>query len=316
MKHACTIIGDGSHTGRRPDDDRRARAAHGHDRRNIRAHQSRGLLPPPELRGRTGYYGDDARRADRADPRAPGRGLQPRGDPAPDRGRRRRAEEVLRFTQAVREPFEQEEPRDRRPRRARRAVGRPRRPGSSSARSSSACCASSATGATRSAARGSARAGLELAALGVEPRRALDVIAAAAPARRGRRRRVRPALPRARSGSRSCEAAGREERWPEVRDALERLRPLAAEVLLAVFGLAMTDPVEKAFGRELERAAANPQRRRAPGARAGARPRSRRPRRGGRQRPCRSRISMKISTRRPSSWVPLTRRSSAIASRA
>jgi len=27
--------------------------------RNVRAHQSRGLLPPPEVRGRTGYYGDD-----------------------------------------------------------------------------------------------------------------------------------------------------------------------------------------------------------------------------------------------------------------
>jgi DNA-binding transcriptional MerR regulator len=27
--------------------------------RNIRAHQSRGLLPPPVVRGRTGYYGDE-----------------------------------------------------------------------------------------------------------------------------------------------------------------------------------------------------------------------------------------------------------------
>lgn len=27
--------------------------------RNIRAHQARGLLPPPEVRGRTGYYGQD-----------------------------------------------------------------------------------------------------------------------------------------------------------------------------------------------------------------------------------------------------------------
>src|SRR4051794_34695752 len=27
--------------------------------RNIRAHQSRGLLPPPEVRGRTGFYGPD-----------------------------------------------------------------------------------------------------------------------------------------------------------------------------------------------------------------------------------------------------------------
>ena len=38
-----------------------------------------------------------------------------------------------------------------------------------------------------------------------------------------------------------------------MRDALERLRPLASEVLLAVFGLAMTEATEKAFGRELER---------------------------------------------------------------
>jgi len=47
--------------------------------------------------------------------------------------------------------------------------------------------------------------------------------------------------------------AGRpQERWPEVREALERLRPLAAEVLLAVFGLAMTEATERAFGRELD----------------------------------------------------------------
>jgi DNA-binding transcriptional MerR regulator len=27
--------------------------------RNIRAHQTRGLLPPPEVHGRTGYYTED-----------------------------------------------------------------------------------------------------------------------------------------------------------------------------------------------------------------------------------------------------------------
>ena len=27
--------------------------------RNIRAHQTRGLLPPPEVQGRTGYYNED-----------------------------------------------------------------------------------------------------------------------------------------------------------------------------------------------------------------------------------------------------------------
>jgi 2-polyprenyl-6-methoxyphenol hydroxylase-like FAD-dependent oxidoreductase len=50
------------------------------------------------------------------------------------------------------------------------------------------------------------------------------------------------------------EAAGRPpERWPEVREALERLRPLAAESLLAMFQLVMTDRVEEAFGREMAR---------------------------------------------------------------
>jgi hypothetical protein len=38
-----------------------------------------------------------------------------------------------------------------------------------------------------------------------------------------------------------------------VRDAIERLRPLAAESVLAVFQLAMSDAVDTAFGRELER---------------------------------------------------------------
>ncbi len=46
-----------------------------------------------------------------------------------------------------------------------------------------------------------------------------------------------------------------EERWPEVREALERLRPLASESLLAVFQLTMTEAVDDAFGRELERQA-------------------------------------------------------------
>lgn len=40
-----------------------------------------------------------------------------------------------------------------------------------------------------------------------------------------------------------------------MREALERLRPLAGESLLAVFGIVMTDAVEHAFERELARLA-------------------------------------------------------------
>jgi hypothetical protein len=46
-----------------------------------------------------------------------------------------------------------------------------------------------------------------------------------------------------------------EERWPEVVEAIERLRPLASEAMLAVFQQTMTREVEGAFGKQLERAA-------------------------------------------------------------
>src|SRR3712207_8756085 len=52
--------------------------------------------------------------------------------------------------------------------------------------------------------------------------------------------------------SRPFEQAGEpQERWDDVRHALDRLRPLAAETLVAVFGLVMTDEVEHALTREL-----------------------------------------------------------------
>ena len=46
--------------------------------------------------------------------------------------------------------------------------------------------------------------------------------------------------------------AGRpEEEWPKVREALERLRPLASEALLAIFQQVMSEAVEEAAGREI-----------------------------------------------------------------
>jgi hypothetical protein len=44
-----------------------------------------------------------------------------------------------------------------------------------------------------------------------------------------------------------------DDEWPAVHEALDRLRPLATETLVAVFQLRMTQAVEHAFGRELER---------------------------------------------------------------
>ena len=78
--------------------------------RNIRAHQSRGLVPPPEVRGRTGYYGDEhvARieliqelQADGFNLEAIRRLLEGAGGSS---------SEVLDFSRALRAPFEDEEP--------------------------------------------------------------------------------------------------------------------------------------------------------------------------------------------------------------
>jgi len=44
-----------------------------------------------------------------------------------------------------------------------------------------------------------------------------------------------------------------EDRWPAVREALNRLRPLSSRALLAIYELTMADEVESAFGKQLER---------------------------------------------------------------
>lgn len=46
-----------------------------------------------------------------------------------------------------------------------------------------------------------------------------------------------------------------EERWPEVRQALDQLRPLSLQALVAVYRMTMSDEVEKALGKQLERMA-------------------------------------------------------------
>ena len=96
-------------------------------------------------------------------------------------------------------------------------------------------------------------AGRELAALGVSPETALDVLTEMrASAENVAQAYVRLFLDEV---WKPFEDAGRPpERWPEVRAALERLRPLAGEALLAIFGIAMTEATDAAFGRELERA--------------------------------------------------------------
>ena len=220
--------------------------------RNIRAHQSRGLVPPPEVRGRTGYYGKEhlARIELIQELQAEGFNLE---------AIRRLIEagngssaDFLRFTRAVREPFEDEEPEivtladlargfgdagD--PALVRKAVKlgllRPIDDERFEQLSPRLGCA-----------------GQELSRLGVSPEATMEVAA--------RLRRHADGVASIFTDLflehvwKPFDQAGRPpERWDEVVDALERLRPLASESLLAIFQLAMTDAVDRAFGRQLER---------------------------------------------------------------
>ncbi len=220
--------------------------------RNIRAHQSRGLLPPPEVRGRTGYYGSEhvARIELIRELQGEGFNLESIRRLLGEQGS---GAELLRFTRVLREPFEDEEPQiveaaelaERWRSTDVRLLQRAERLG---------FLRPLGDGRYEELSPRLARAGEELAALGLPAELALDVVEKVRRHAEGVAK-VFVRLFLEQVWKPFVDAGQPEERWPEVREALERLRPLASESLLAVFQLTMTEAVDDAFGRELERQA-------------------------------------------------------------
>ncbi len=219
--------------------------------RNIRNHQSRGLLPPPEVRARVGYYGPEhvARLRLIQEMQAEGFKLS-----AIERLIGEHGEDADRFVglrQAVTAPFASEAPEvysreelnekfgtddDRLLEKAQKLgllvdLGGDRYEATSPAL---------------------LRAAEEVMAMGIDLRAALTVI----------EKLNRNAQSSARTFVslfvdelwKPFDAAGRpEEGWAEIIAAIERLRPLALEAFNATFRLTLTTEVEKAFGEVLER---------------------------------------------------------------
>jgi len=219
--------------------------------RNIRAHQSRGLLPAPAVRGRTGYYGPEhlARIELIRELQSEGFNLEAIRRLVADADGSSR--EVLRFTRMLREPFEDEEPQivD--------AAELAERWGATDPR---LLDRATKLGYLRPLGDGRyeeisprlSQAGEELASIGVPAEVAITVVEKIRRHADGVAKNfVRLFLEQV---WKPFDEAGRpEERWPEVLEALERLRPMASDALLAVFQIAMTDAVDRAFGRELEK---------------------------------------------------------------
>jgi DNA-binding transcriptional MerR regulator len=219
--------------------------------RNIRNHQSRGLLPPPEVRARVGYYGPEHVARLRLIQEMQGEGFKLSaierliGEHGAD------ADRFVGLRQAVTAPFATEQPEvytreelvekfgtddDRLVEKARKLgllvdLGGDRYEVPSPAL---------------------IRAAEEVLAMGIELPAALAVI----------EKLNRNAQASARTFVtlfvedlwKPFDEAGRpEEGWAEIIAAIERLRPLAFEVLNATFRLTLTSEIEKAFGEVLER---------------------------------------------------------------
>ncbi|HZO59641.1 MAG TPA: MerR family transcriptional regulator [Solirubrobacterales bacterium] len=221
--------------------------------RNVRAHQSRGLLPPPEIRGRTGYYGPEhAVRLELVkDLQAEGFNLEAIKRIV-ERTPGSSSAAVLDFTRALAQPFTDE------PSEIVDANHFAERWGRQA--SLEALERAQRLGFVRPLGDGRfellsprlEQASNELARLGVPLDVALDLTETL--------KRHSDAIAKAYVRLfldhiwRPFQESGEpDERWPEVRDAFERLRPLAGESLMAVFGLVMTEAVERALERELSK---------------------------------------------------------------
>jgi DNA-binding transcriptional MerR regulator len=218
--------------------------------RNVRSHQSRGLLPPPEVRGRVGHYGPDHLERLELIKELQGQGFNLEGIRQLIEGASGSTSDLLGFTRAIREPFQEEEPE------VVDVQALNERWGDDPALLEKAVEQGLLTplgnGLYETPTPRLMRAGDELARLGVDAKTALEVLS--------KLRRHADAVAKiyvdifVKQVWKPFNEAGRpEDRWPEMQEAVERLRPLAAEALLAVFGPVMTDRVESTFGRELER---------------------------------------------------------------
>ena len=220
--------------------------------RNIRAHQAKGLLPPPEVRHRIGYYGPEHIARLRLIRELRAEGFNLRGIKRLLERTHGPAESLLDLKRAVTAPFETEQPQvftageltERfGPQIGARSLAKAQRLG---------ILVSIGDGRYEAPSPSLLDAAEEVMSRGVSLRAALAVVE---------------------DVQRSCQAVARrftklfledvwkpfeeegqpEERLNDVVEAIERLRPIASQVVPAVFQQTMTREVEKGFGKELAR---------------------------------------------------------------
>src|SRR4051812_14422432 len=220
--------------------------------RNLRSHRTAGLLPPPHVRERVGYYGPEHTERVRLvqELQALGfnlRGIkrlldETRGDPS----------QLLSLKRVISMPFETEEPRVYSLEDLAERLGPEIPPDALGKAVDVGLLIPLADGQYEAPAPSLIEIAQEVVARGVPLGHALQVFV-----------KVRE----------RCEQIGREfvrlflndtwkpfasdgypdGRWSEVEQSIERLRPLSSQAVQAIYQLTMSSEVEQAFGRELER---------------------------------------------------------------
>lgn len=230
--------------------------------RNIRAHQTRGLLPPPEVHGRTGYYTEEhvARIELTREMQAEGLNLEAIRRVLETTGGSSR--EIVDFARAVRAPFEDETPEIFGAEELAASWGLEKVDPKLIRRSEE-------LGVMRQLPDGKIevlsprlqRMASELIALGVTPEVGVTLAEKLRQSAEGASRAFIDLF--VKEIWEPFDRAGRpEEDWPKVREALDRLRPLASDALLAMFQITMGEATEKAGERTLQEAGDPPRTRR------------------------------------------------------
>lgn len=222
--------------------------------RNIRAHQSRGLLPAPEVRARTGYYGPDHVERLRLIQELQGNGynlaaikhLLGRSDTS--------AQDILRFADTLLAPMVAEQPEVVEIAELRERFGAGADPKLLERAVRLGIVVSLGEDRFEVPSPTVLRAGEAVLALGVPLDKALDIVERLTKnADDVSRTFVKLFLEQV---WKPFDQAGRPEAdWPEVRDTLAELRPLVSDAFVAIFQQRMSRGVEHAFGRELEKLA-------------------------------------------------------------
>jgi DNA-binding transcriptional MerR regulator len=220
--------------------------------RNIRAHQSRGLLPPPEVRARTGYYGREHVARLRLIQELQGNGYNLAAIKDLVTRSSGSSQEALEFARALLAPFEDERPEVIDAAELAERYGPDADPKLLTRAERLGILVPLGEGRYEIPSPTLLRAGETLIGLGISLHKALDVIESVARhADSVAHAFVKLFLERV---WKPFDKAGQPETdWPAVLAALEQLRPLASETLVAIFQQRMTQATEKAFGRELER---------------------------------------------------------------